>query len=110
MRPGEVVILRAIDLDMRGPVWLYRPGSDQEHGLHKSAWRGHDRVIAIGPRAQEVIKPFLKTDLHAYLFSLAMLCHPFVRSSGKSERPRYSRVKSTAKRRGPNVIPVTDTR
>jgi integrase len=69
MRPGEVVIIRAIDLDTTGKVWLYRPGSDQEGGAHKTAWRGHGRVIAIGPRAQEVIKPFLKTDLHAYLFS-----------------------------------------
>jgi integrase len=69
MRPGEVVILRAIDLDMTGKVWLYRPGSDQEHGTHKTAWRGHHRVVAIGPRAQGIVKGFLKTDLHAYLFS-----------------------------------------
>ncbi len=35
MRPGEV-IMRAIDLDMAGKIWLYRPGSDQEHGSHKT--------------------------------------------------------------------------
>jgi integrase len=69
MRPGEVVIMRAIDLDTTGKVWLYRPGSDQADGAHKTAWRGHGRVIAIGPRAQEILKPCLKTDLHAYLFS-----------------------------------------
>jgi integrase len=69
MRPGEVVILRAIDLDMTGKVWLYRPGSDQEDGKHKTAWREHGRVITVGPRAQEILKPFLKTDLYAYLFS-----------------------------------------
>jgi integrase len=56
MRPGEVVIMRAIDLDMTGPIWLYRPGSDQETGIHKTAWRDHERIIAIGPRAQEIIK------------------------------------------------------
>jgi integrase len=72
MRPGEVVVMRALDIDMTGKVWLYRPGSDRgPHGEHKTAWRGHDRIIAIGPRAQEVIKPFLKTDLRAYLFSPA---------------------------------------
>jgi integrase len=70
MRPGEVVILRAIDLDTSGRVWLYMPGSDQgEHGTHKTAWHGHGRVIAIGPQAQEVLKPFLKPNLYAYLFS-----------------------------------------
>jgi len=29
MRPGEVVVMRPIDLDTTGRVWLYRPGSDQ---------------------------------------------------------------------------------
>jgi integrase len=69
MRPGEVVLVRGIDLDRSGKVWLYRPGSDQANGTHKTAWRGHRRVIAIGPRAQEVLTPFLKDDPHAYLFS-----------------------------------------
>jgi hypothetical protein len=27
MRPGELVVLRAYDMDMTGPVWLYRPSS-----------------------------------------------------------------------------------
>jgi integrase len=70
MRPGEVVIMRAIDLDMTSPVWLYRPGSDQgRNGTHKTAHRGQDRVIAIGPRGQEIIRQWLKPDLYAYLFS-----------------------------------------
>src|SRR5262249_9273150 len=69
MRPGEVVIIRALDLDMTGKVWLYRPGSEQAHGTHKTAWRDHGRIIAIGPKAQEIIKPFLTTALDAFLFS-----------------------------------------
>jgi integrase len=70
MRPGEVVILRAIDLDMTGKVWLYRPGSDQgQEGTHKTAYRGHQRIVPIGPRGQEIIRRFLQPDLYAYLFS-----------------------------------------
>jgi integrase len=70
MRSGELCILRAIDIDMTGKVWLYRPGSDQgPAGAHKTAHRGHQRIIAIGPQAQEVLRPFLKTDLYAYVFS-----------------------------------------
>jgi integrase len=70
MRPGEVVIMRAIDLDMTGKVWLYRPGSDQgRHGAHKTAHRGQDRIISIGPRGQEIIRQWLKPELYAYLFS-----------------------------------------
>jgi integrase len=72
MRPGEVVIMRSRDLDTRGKVWIYRPGSDcGPFGQHKTAWRGHQRRIAIGPRGQEVLRPFLKRELDAYLFSPA---------------------------------------
>ncbi len=63
MRPGEVVLMRGCDIDMSGAVWLYRP-----HG-HKSEWLERDRVIPLGPKAQQVIKPFLKLSTTAYLFS-----------------------------------------
>jgi integrase len=69
MRPGEVVVMRTIDLDTSGSVWLYRPGSDQgAHGRHKNAYRGHDRVVPIGPKAQETLKPWLRLNLHEFLF------------------------------------------
>jgi integrase len=64
-RPGEVRSMRACDIDMTGAVWLYRPPA------HKTRHRGEDRVIALGPRAQEVIRSFLKLDLQAFLFSPA---------------------------------------
>src|SRR5262249_3036319 len=35
---------------------------------HKTSHHGKDRVIFIGPQAQEVLKPWLKTDLSAFLF------------------------------------------
>ncbi len=63
MRPGEVVIMRAIDLDTSGKIWFYSPE------YFKTQWRGHSRAIAIGPAGQEIIKQFLTTDLSAYLFS-----------------------------------------
>jgi integrase len=54
-RPGELLGLRAVDLETDGPdgVWTYRPRQ------HKNAHRGHERVIVLGPRAQAVIAPFL---------------------------------------------------
>jgi integrase len=63
MRPSEVMIMRAIDLTMHGETWIYRPAS------HKNRHRGFDRVIFLGPLAQNIIKPFLTTNLEAYLFS-----------------------------------------
>jgi integrase len=63
MRPGEARIMRACDLDTTGDVWLYKPAH------HKTRHKGKERVVAIGPRGQEIVKPFLKLDTQAYLFS-----------------------------------------
>jgi integrase len=63
MRVGEVLVMRAIDLTMSGPVWAYRPAR------HKNTYRARDRVIYLGPRGQHIIRPFLTTDLTVYLFS-----------------------------------------
>jgi integrase len=69
-RPAEACLLRSIDLDMSNPkCWVYRPGSDQGlNGEHKTAHHGHDRLILLGPRAQEVVRGYLRTDLSGYLF------------------------------------------
>jgi integrase len=63
MRPGEVCVMRTCDLDTSGNVWIYRPAR------HKTGHRGRARTIPLGPKAQAVIRPWLKTDLSAYLFS-----------------------------------------
>lgn len=65
MRSGELVIMRAIDIDMTGPVWLYRPGR------HKTEHHGHTRTVAIGPRGQQIVRKYLTTETHAVLFSPA---------------------------------------
>ncbi len=65
MRPGEMVVMRACDIDMAGPVWLYRPSS------HKTKHHGHERIIPIGPKGQEIIRRHLKRTSQAYLFSPA---------------------------------------
>lgn len=62
-RAGEVCAMRPMDLDVTGKVWLYRPES------HKNAKRGHDRVIYLGPTAQEAIAPLLTgRALDTYIF------------------------------------------
>src|SRR5690606_35033245 len=57
------LIKRGCDLNMSGKVWEYTPET------HKTKHRGKRRIIFIGPRAQAVIRKFLKPDLQAYLFS-----------------------------------------
>jgi integrase len=64
MRPQEVVGLRAIDLDMSDPTcWIYRPAR------HKREHDDRERMVFLGSRAIEVIRPFLGLDLTTYLFS-----------------------------------------
>src|SRR5260221_4242648 len=46
MRPGEACIMRGCDIGTSGKVWIYRPEK------HKTAHRGHERVIYLGPPAQ----------------------------------------------------------
>jgi integrase len=65
MRPGEVCLMRTCDLDTSGKVWVYTPAD------HKMLYRARERRVYIGPRAQTVLRPWLKTDLAAYLFSPA---------------------------------------
>lgn len=63
-RPGEVISMRKLEIEQAGSVWIYRPEA------HKSAWRGKDRVIFLGPRCQETLEPFLDgRSEDSYLFS-----------------------------------------
>ena len=50
MRSGEVRRMRADEVDRSGTVWLYRPGR------HKTTHLGHDRVVALGPRCQALLR------------------------------------------------------
>lgn len=62
-RPGEVCTLTPDQVDRTGDVWLYRPAQ------HKTAHHGHDRVIAIGPKAQAILLPYLLRPGDAPCFS-----------------------------------------
>ena len=63
MRPAEVLLMTRRQLDTTGTTWLYRVAK------HKGSWRGRDRVVAIGPKAQEFLRPLLRLEQDAPLFS-----------------------------------------
>lgn len=63
MRPGEVCLMRGCDLDTTGKNWTYTPRE------HKTEHHDMERIIDIGPRAQEILRPLLRPDLQAFLFS-----------------------------------------
>jgi integrase len=83
-RPGEIIILRTIDLDVSGAVWVYRPST------HKTHWRGQDRVILIGPKGQAVLRPWLRLNVEEFLF-----------------QPREARAQWEAARRASRRTPMT---
>lgn len=83
-RPGEACNVRRCDIDTGGPIWLYRPPH------HKTAWRGKRRTIALGPKAQELLKEFFTSDVGAYLFSPARAVEELrIERSAKRKTPRY---------------------
>jgi integrase len=61
-RPGEICIMRPIDVDRSGEVWSYRPVK------HKNNHRGKQRNIPVGPRAQAILRPYLLRDAQEYCF------------------------------------------
>jgi integrase len=65
MRPGEVTIMRSIDVDVAGEVWVYMPES------HKTQHHDRPRAIYLGPKAQAVLRPWLRRELTSYLFAPA---------------------------------------
>lgn len=61
-RPGEIVQLRPVDLDQSGDVWKFIPAT------HKNAHRGHARTILFGPKAIEILRPFLSRRPEQFCF------------------------------------------
>ncbi len=63
MRPTEVLSMTRRQLDTSGATWLYRMAQ------HKGTWRGKERVVALGPKAQAILRPRLRLEQDAPLFS-----------------------------------------
>lgn len=63
-RPGELLIMRPVDLDTSGNIWIFRPIT------HKTAYRDMPRQVYLGPRAKEIVQPFLQDrPVTSYMFS-----------------------------------------
>ncbi len=64
-RPTELLSIKPCMVDTRAEVWTIKLEK------HKNAWRGHDRVIVIGPKAKNLLTPYLQREKDAYCFSPA---------------------------------------
>ncbi len=85
MRVSEVRLMRTGEIDRRGAVWRYTPKE------HKTAYCGKSRMVPIGPKAQAVLKPWLKLAPSAPLFS--------------PEQSERTRLRELRKARKTNVQP-----
>jgi len=92
-RPGEACSLRRCDIDTGGTVWLYKPVH------HKTAHRGKSRTVAIGPKAQALLREFFTPDREAYLFSprraLEEVGRTFKANAQRPPKERYDRTSYT---------------
>jgi integrase len=77
-RPGEVLCMRACDIDRSGKVWIYHPA------LHKNSWRGQEREVYLGPRSQEIVRDWMRPGLQ----------ERFLFSPKESERLRHERERA----------------
>lgn len=53
-RPQDMVEMRPGDIDRSQSIWEYRPGR------HKNEHRGRERLVYLGPRAQELLRSLLE--------------------------------------------------
>ncbi|MCZ7649280.1 MAG: site-specific integrase [Planctomycetota bacterium] len=93
-RAGEIVALRATEIDCKGKVWLYKPAA------HKTAFHGHDRTIVFGPKAQRILRRFIESrPVGQPLFSPV-----------EAERERYARCKTHRRKNQKENEPKTSRR
>jgi integrase len=99
-RPGEIASIRPRDIDRSDPAcWIYRPDS------HKTEHLDRERVIALGPRAQDVLRRWLDRETERYCFSPAEVVaarkasHRKDRNSGNASKREVSRKSKKKPRR-----------
>lgn len=54
MRSDELTAMRGEDLEQAADVWLYEPFR------HKTKHRGKRKIVCIGPKGQEILRPWLR--------------------------------------------------
>jgi len=100
MRPGEVCIMRPCDVDRGNPkTWAYRPGS------HKTEHHEIERLVFLGPRAQELLQPFLFRDPGAYCFSPREMMEGHWVELRRRRRTKVQPSQRCRKRRRPKKLP-----
>ena len=99
VRPSEVCIIRPGDVERSDDVWQYRPES------HKTEHHGRERVIFIGPKAQDVLRPYLLRPAEAYCFSPAESIRRFRAEQGARRKTNVQPSQQDRRRPRPRRTP-----
>lgn len=102
MRPSEVLAMTRRQLDVTGKVWLYKLAK------HKGTWRGKERVVALGPKAQAILRPRLSLALDAPLFSARTAYEEFRAEKRKRRQTPPTKTMRDRDRRRELVEPVAE--
>ncbi|MGC6487491.1 MAG: tyrosine-type recombinase/integrase [Planctomycetota bacterium] len=90
MRPSEALTMTGRQLQRTDTIWIYRPVQ------HKGVWRGRDRIVQLGPKAQAALRPRLKLDPDAAI--IAPL-DAFLEVKAKKRAERKSKVQPSQQAR-----------
>lgn len=63
MRPSELVRMRPCDIDVENDIWIYNLEK------HKTDWRGQTKMVPLGPKCQQLLKPYMERPAESFLFS-----------------------------------------
>jgi integrase len=98
-RPAETCIVRPCDVDTSGDIWLYTPHR------HKTEHHGRSRVIFVGPRAQDVLRPYLLRDKTSYCFSPAESREQRYREMREQRKTRVQPSQQRRRKQSPKRSP-----
>jgi len=91
-RPGEICSVTPSMVDTEPTVWRITLSE------HKTAWRGHERVIFVGPKAQEILRPYLHGRHDVPIFSPRIAMEQRLQTKEKNRKTPLS----CGNRRGTN--------
>ena len=96
-RPQEIIRMRPGEVEARSEVWIYQPRR------HKTEHLERDKVIMLGPKAQDVLRPWLERDPGSYCFAPAEAAAWHRARTRRREAARNARSGAGAgkSRRGP---------
>ncbi|MFL5330470.1 MAG: tyrosine-type recombinase/integrase [Gemmataceae bacterium] len=68
-RPQDIVNMRVIDIDRSSAVWEFRPLRHKTEHHNPDGNQDLDRVVYLGPKAQEILQPWVDAQPEGYMFS-----------------------------------------